>query len=136
MDPTLLLFKIVRLEQRLNEVEAENRSLRTIQVLYESLKIEHAQLKKENEDLKEVLKQYAESKSSKKPKSSLNYSSERNEPKDPSRRKKKDKPPRRSPGRKPKDQKSEQAHCVIPLYPEGVCQKNFFHSFSVTFSKK
>src|SRR5215469_3433653 len=116
MDTTFLLRKIARLEHRLNAVEAENQRLRCVE-------IENAQLKKENEELKETIKQYAEAKSSKKPKTSLNYSSQRNEPKDSSRRKKKNKNPRKPIGRKPKDQKPDQAHRIDFIYPDGVPRK-------------
>jgi len=105
MEVSILLRKIEQLEQRLNEVEAEN-----------------VALKIENTHLKETLKHYADGKSSKPPKFGLNYSSQRNEPPDPAekKQKKKKQASRRSPGRKPSKDKPEQAHCVIPLYPEGV----------------
>ena len=107
MDVSILLRKIEQLEQRVNDLESEN-----------------AALKIENTLLKETLKQYADGKASKPPKFGLNYSSHRNEPPDPAqkRRKKKNKQSKR-PGRKPSKDKPEQAHCVIPIYPEGVHRK-------------
>jgi hypothetical protein len=104
MDTTALFFHIKRLEQRLNQVEAEN-----------------AQLKETIKQLQETLKQYADAKSSKPPKFGLNYSSQRNEPKEKSKRQQKKS--RKPAGRKPKKDKPDQAHCVLPIYPEGVPTK-------------
>ena len=114
-----LILKIGRLEKRLAALEDENRRLREIEVKYE-------ELVKENGQLKETLKQYADAAASKKPKFGLNYSSERNEPKDKSQRKRnktKNKNPRKPAGRKPKTHKPEQADHVESIYPEGVSPK-------------
>ena len=72
MEVSILLRKIEQLEQRLDEVEAEN-----------------VALKIENTHLKETLKQYADGKSSNPPKFGHNYSSQRNEPPDSKQAKRK-----------------------------------------------
>jgi len=124
MQPFALLLRISRLEQRLTEVEDENQRLREIEVKYEALKKDYEQLKLENAQLKETLKQYADAKSAKKPNFDLNYSSQRNEPPDTSAKKKRKKKKTRKPaGRKPKTDKPDQAHTTISLYPEGVKAK-------------
>lgn len=114
MNVTALLRKIERLEQRLNEVEAENVRLQEI-------------IKQQAEtirQLQETLKQYAEAKTAKKPTFDLNYSSQRNEPEDPNTKKKRKKKKSRKPaGRKPKTNKPDQAHRIIAIYPEGVAPK-------------
>jgi len=120
MESAALLRKIERLEQRLNDVEAENRRLRDIETQYEQLKKDYEQLKLENAQLKETLKQYANAKSAKKPNFDLNYSSQRNEPPEQSKEKRKKKKSRNPAGRKPKTNKPDQAHTSISIYPEGV----------------
>ena len=90
MDTTALLFHIQRLEQRLHKVEAENaQQAETIRRQAETIK-----------QLQATIQQYAEAKSSKKPKFGLNYSSQRNEPKEKPKRKQKKS--RKTAGRKPK----------------------------------
>jgi regulator of replication initiation timing len=124
MDIIFLLQKIERHEQRLRELEAENRRLRAIATQYEQLTKENEQLKLENAQLKETLKHYADAKTAKKPTFDLNYSSQRNEPEDPNTKKKRKKKKSRKPaGRKPKTNKPDQAHRIISLYPEGVSPK-------------
>lgn len=120
MSVNKLFDKLKRLERRLNELEDENRRLRE----------ENAQLKKENATLKakvaeleETLKQYADAAAAKKPKFGLNYSSQRNEPKDKSKRQKKSEKPRKPAGRRPKTDKPDQADRIECVYPEGVSPK-------------
>jgi hypothetical protein len=118
MDTPALFFHIKRLEQRLHQVELENAQLKeTVQQQEEIIQQQAATILQ----LQATLKQYADAKSSKPPKFGLNYSSQRNEPNDKTKRKKKKS--RNPAGRKPKKDKPDQAHCVIPIYPEGVSPK-------------
>ena len=124
MDVAALLRKIEQLEQRLNELEGADRRLREIETKYEALKSENAQLKETVKQQAETLKQYADAKAAKKPKCDVNYSLQRNEPKEKARKKKKKKKKQRKPaGRRPKTDKPEQAHTVVNIYPEGVHPK-------------
>ena len=114
MDVAFLLRKIAQLEHRVTEVESENA---------QKDEIIRCQADTINQ-LQDTLKQYADGKASKPPKFGLNYSSQRNEPPDPTqaKRKKKNKQQKR-PGRKPSKDKPAQAHCVINIYPEDVAPK-------------
>ena len=125
MDTNSILLKFEWFEQRLGEVEAENAQLRieneqqgaTIKQQGEIIKQQEEIIKQQGE----TLKHYAEVQSAKKPNFGLNYSSERNEPKDPEQQKKKrrKKKNRKPSGRKPSAQKPSQTHRVICIYPEG-----------------
>jgi hypothetical protein len=118
MDVTVLLRKI---EQRINEVEAENERLRAIEKQYEQLKKDYAKLEETIQQLQATLQQYAEGKASKKP--NINYSSQRNEPPDPEKKKRKKKKSRKHAGRKPSKDKAAQAHRIIDIYPKDVSPK-------------
>jgi hypothetical protein len=112
---------IERLKQRLQKAEDAVRRLSKFETKCE-------ELQKENQQLKETLKQYADAKASKKPKLDLNYSSQRNEPSEASekaKQKKKDRKekPKKPAGRKPKTDKANQADRVNCIYPEGVNPK-------------
>jgi hypothetical protein len=103
-----LIDRIGRLEQRLEEME--------------SLRNENARLKKRIAELEQALKQYADAKAAKKPKFPLNYSSQRNEPKENNKDGKQNKKDnkRNKAGRKPKETKPGQADLAIDIFPEGV----------------
>ena len=118
MATTSLFFHIQRLEQRLNEVVAENIQLKdTVKRQAETIQQQAAKILQ----LEATLQHYAEAKSSKPPKFGLNYSSQRNEPKEKPKRKQKN--PRKPAGRKPKKDKPDQAHCVRNIYPDGISPK-------------
>ena len=118
MDTTALLFHIQRLEQRCNTLEATvTRQDKIIRQQAETIKQQAAKILQ----LEATLQQYAEAKSSKKPKFGLNYSSQRNEPKEKTKRKQKTS--RKPAGRKPKKDKPDQAHCVRNIYPNGISPK-------------
>jgi len=110
VDAILLLRKVELLEQHFKEVQTDNAQL----------KIENARQAATIKQLESTLQQYAAGKLSKEPKFGLNYSSERNEPPD-TKKKDKKKKDRKRPGRKPKSQKPDQAHCIVNIYPDGVC---------------
>jgi hypothetical protein len=134
-----LIDRIARLEQRLEEMESlrnenerlknENERLKNenerLRNENERLRNENERLKKRIEELEHALKQYADAKAAKKPKFPLNYSSQRNEPKennkDDNRQKKNNKDnTRKKAGRKPKETKPGQADLVMDIFPEGV----------------
>jgi len=113
-----LLDRIASLEKQIEEME----SLRNENI---SLRSKNAQLKKQIEDLEQLIKQYANTKAAKKPNFPLNYSSQRNEPKENNKDKnpkKKDKQ-RRKAGRKAKENKPQQADLVVDLLPND-CKKS------------
>jgi hypothetical protein len=111
-----LLERIAGLEKRLEEMES-------LQAEMESLRTENERLKKRIAELEQTLKQYADSKTAQTPKFTLNYSSQRNEPKDnnkdknPKKQNNKDKN-RKKAGRKPKETKPTLADLVIDIFPE------------------
>ena len=82
----ILLDRIIDLEKQLEEQRARNEQQRQAN---EQQRQEIAELKKQLAELKEALKAYADSKASKPPKITFNYSSERNEPPEKSPRVKK-----------------------------------------------
>jgi hypothetical protein len=106
------LARIASLEQQLEEQRNENESQRN----------EIERQNKRIDELEQLLKQYADAKTAKKPNFPLNYSSQRNEPPDKNNKDKnpktKDKPRRKS-GRKTKESKPQQAHLVVDILPEG-----------------
>ena len=121
----ILLDRIIDLEKQLEEQRARNEQQRQENEQQrqenEQQRQEIADLKKQIAELKEALKAYADSKTSKPPKITLNYSSERNEPPEKSTKKQGNKKKKRKKaGRKPKSTKHGQADLVTDILPEGL----------------
>jgi len=108
-----VLERLEHLENRVKALDAEN----------EALRLRVSQLEAENQQLRELLNSKSDSKKSKTPQFSGNYSVQRNEPGDKksSERKKKRKP---SPGRVPNSVKHDKAAQVIEIHPNGIIRND------------
>ena len=113
----ILLDRIIDLEKQLAEQRVANELQRQEN---KRQRQDKEQLKKQIAELKEALKAYADSKTSKPPKITLNYSSERNEPPEKTnKQQKKKKKKRKKAGRKPKSTKHSQVGLVTDILLEG-----------------
>ncbi|MDR1964130.1 MAG: hypothetical protein LBQ50_10160, partial [Planctomycetaceae bacterium] len=109
------------LESRLQELLDENLALRTENA---ALQTENASLKARVRELEETLRVHADAASSKPPKVTLNYSSQRNDlvPKSPNRKRRRKKSQKKA-GRKPKEAKTNQTDQTIKIYPKGISRR-------------